>query len=176
MGTYSPVSGNDARSILAWVYPTAYALGTASNLNSTILTYGSETGGRRLHINLTGSGKVRVFYTSSRQYTIDTTLPTNEWSFVTMTLPNAAFQRDTLIYVNGVLQPGTASAPTDDIDTDAPSGLGFTIGKYSGQPIDFIGTIDEVAVFDRELTVYEIANLFLSAQAPLERATILVIR
>jgi len=81
-----------------------------------------------------------------------------------------------VMYLNGALAPGAASAPSDDVNTPSPSGLGFTVGRFSGQPLDFMGTIDEVAIFDRQLTVYEVANLFLAAQKPEERSTVFIIR
>jgi len=176
MGNYSPVSGGNARTVLAWVNPTTFASGIAPNLSSTVLTYGSETGGQRFHLNLTSDGRIRVHYTAGRNYTTTGSISTNEWSFIALTLPDSAFQRDTVMYLNGALAPGAASAPSDDVNTPSPSGLGFTVGRFSGQPLDFMGTIDEVAIFDRQLTVYEVANLFLAAQKPEERSTVFIIR
>ena len=155
MGVYAPVTGGGARTILAWIKPTATGFGS-------IVTYGKNSKGQN-HLIWKRDGEIMwSAYHSTGQATTDT-VPINEWTFFATTLPNNALGSETVVYFNG--QPA-ASTSMGDWTVNTVVEWDFEIGQWAGYDADFIGVIDEVAAFDYELTGQQIAGLFDAATVP----------
>ena len=164
---YTPVSGSDARTIVAWINPSSYSdhpweghvvvgYGGGSAWQGLRFGLGYPSEPDRLQVNF-GHGGSKVYSTTE-------TIPLDQWSFVAFSIPDGAAITDTSLYING--QPVTATYPSPDtINTVA--GTPLAIGEFSpgefGQRFD--GVIDEVAIFDYELSEQQMADLFDAATA-----------
>ena len=84
-----------------------------------------------------------------------TAVDDGEWHFIAGTFGNKKVR----IYVNGVMEQEVTSTGEVDIKpNDWPIALGVEANNLSGQP--YAGMIDEVAIFNRELSAAEIMDIF----------------
>lgn len=92
-------------------------------------------------------------------YNINTTIPTGEWSYVVGTYDN----RTERLYVDGVLE--------DSYAVDGPVDEGGAVPHIGAHPSGnhFNGTIDEVRLWDRDLTPAEI-NVSMTGRFPPNRS------
>ncbi len=90
----------------------------------------------------------------------NTPVDDNEWHFIAGTFGNQTLR----IYVDGIQEGEVGSAGGVDINpNDWPVMIGAESSSNGGQ--QFVGTVDEVAMFNRELTADEIRNIFVNGMA-----------
>ncbi|MEI6500639.1 MAG: LamG domain-containing protein, partial [Armatimonadota bacterium] len=155
IGPHRLLSPEDGISVEMWVNP-----GQAKESNRWLLnTVGDSRTGYRLGL---GDGKVcwQIPKTAwSHELAAPEELPVGQWSHVVGTFDNETMR----LYVNGV-QVGSLvrQGPLN------PSEAGVSLGTYTpghGGAF-FIGTMDEVKIWDRGLTAEEVKQHFTAASAP----------
>ena len=99
------------------------------------------------------------FFVANTSSIADGTTPCDddEWHFVVGTFGNKTVR----MYVDGVLEGEGQSANSVDIN---PNDLPLTVGN-SADNNPLTGVVDEIAMFDRELTADEVATMFVSGIA-----------
>jgi hypothetical protein len=116
--------------------------------HSTVLALASEC---------SSDGSYQEGVTATPINTQGGTLLEGQWQHIAMTFKASKFLR---LYVNGELKAETEAVITDQLfDNNTPLLIGtdFQIGgAHSGQPREFTGIIDEVAIFNRALSDEEI--------------------
>ena len=116
-----------------------------------------QTSGFDLVLTLNAAVPRLEFFVNNTSSIVDATAPINdgEWHFVAATFGNQTLR----MYVDGVLENENGSAGGVDINpNDWPIMVGAESSSNGGQ--QFIGTLDEVAVFNRELSADEIFAIF----------------
>ena len=84
-----------------------------------------------------------------------TPVDNGEWHFIAGTFGNKKLR----IYVDGVMENEVTSTGSNDIKpNDWPIRLGCEANASKGQ--QYVGMIDEVAIFNRELSADEILDIF----------------
>ena len=136
----------------AWIFPTA----TPSDLASVL----SNDQNYEFHLN----SARRLFWWwggGDRELTSNTRIALNQWTHVAITFRSVAGSARQRIYINGVLD----SATNDWEGTLAPNGCNFYIGgdvNTGGCDLipgrAFRGSIDEVKLYNYELTATEVNN------------------
>lgn len=140
----------------AWIYPTnvdgnprpilAKRQGTGANYGYTMFIFG----GARMNIDIAGSG--------SQRFDTGVVFSTNTWYHVAATYNGSLASNRLKFYVNGALasqhQPTATSIPATDANAI------FSIGSMAGSSFTFLGSIDEVAIYERVLSPTEIAARF----------------
>ena len=143
--TYSGISGNTSRSVEAWI-KTPFVTG-----QEVITDWGTASTGGRFTFALI-DGKVRVEVHGSG-VTSTTVVGDNTWHHVAVTFNNSSSPKYR-VYVDGVLE--NSFNITTTINT------GTTVNLRLGQRIDganeFIGSMDEVRVWNTQRTAAEIQS------------------
>ena len=148
-GTDPSLTLLDAITMEAWVFPT-------SHLNyPRIVKFGvSESNNQGIHLQLTtsdvfrfyiGDGAVRRY--ASKQGNL------NEWTHLVGTFDG----QNVILYMNGVFVDASAFSNVTTISYNNSSRY---IGTFSSGSSPFIGTIDEVCVYNRALSSAEIQQLY----------------
>ncbi len=111
----------------------------------------SERYDRNITINRDGSVSTRIYDGGSRTVTSGARLTAGQWTHITIT-SNGTFLR---LYVNGVLQNSisTGSAITNYSTPE------LVLGQATGSAGYFRGQINDVRMYDRVMSDYEIAEL-----------------
>ena len=95
-----------------------------------------------------------------------TSVDDGEWHFITGTFGNQTLR----IYVDGIQEGEVGSNGGVDINpNDLPVMIGGESSSNGGQ--QYVGNVDEVAMFNRELTAEEIQNIFVNGMAVPELAS-----
>lgn len=146
--TYSGVLGSANRTFEAWVN-----VSSSATANTAILDYGLNAVGSRNTFLVNPSNQL-AFISGGTNANITSSLnavPSNQWTHVAFVLNNGTGY----LYVNGA-QVGTGSLTT----VNTPSGnANLRIGqRVSGGSIPFVGSIDEVRVWNYARTSAEIQN------------------
>ena len=112
-------------------------------------TYNQNLEGKRIRMMLGGNG----WYFLS-----DTDLQIEEWHFVVVTYKDGIGK----IYINGELNLVNTSNATSIIPSTTPMRFGFDTGVRTGPNYDdsFIGKLDNIRIYNRELSIDEIAILY----------------
>jgi hypothetical protein len=112
-------------------------------------TYNQNLEGKRIRMMLGGNG----WYFLS-----DTDLQIDEWHFVVVTYKDGIGK----IYINGELNLVNTSNATTIIPSTTPMRFGFDTGVRTGPDYDdsFIGKLDNIRIYNRELSIDEIAILY----------------
>lgn len=146
-----PTSGSislwaDPSDISSWMSPAGWKYAPSSG--GYILVDEGGSGNWRAVFNSSGLGEADVQSTSS--------IPFNEWSYVTMTWNKEGSTTTISLYVNGVPQGATTTTQT------ATSSIGDFYYGTAGQSAnnDYNGYIDDVRVYDRALTPTEIQGIY----------------
>lgn len=149
----------DALSFSAWIKnpDVTPAQSLISSVQSVAGTKGwsviTQNGLCRFLVYVNGDGDRSVIETSSTVFTGDT------WAFITVTKAAGTLSSGMKIYIDGVLAATTItlSASSSTFQTTNPLNLGDwgTVGD-----IPFQGTIDDVRIYDHELTAQEVSDLF----------------
>lgn len=136
-------------SIEAWVRPT----NDDSASGGGVIVSKGGTGGWEYAISRDGAGFYAVVWTTvgnARAWLFgDWLYPSNQWHHVVVTMQDNVALR---MYVDGALATSTTSWTLTSTNTTS----GHEIGRRPDGADPFIGDIDEVAYYDRELTASEI--------------------
>ena len=141
--TYSGISGSSARTVEAWI---------KCPLNSTqkvIVDWGSMTIGQRFTLNLIG-GKARI-EVGGNGVTGTTVVADNNWHHIAVTFDNSRTSKFSL-YVDGALE----SSFNLTVSTNTSSTGNLRIGSRVDGVNRFIGTIDEVRVYNYAKTLAQV--------------------
>ena len=140
-------------SLSGWIYPVSLGVNGYGRIFDKSTT---TSGGNGFYIYYSGSGLIysNINNGGARSSAVNA-ISLNRWQHVVVTVaPNSTIS----IYVNGVLSgtPGTSGA-LSGITTTNP----FTIGNRSNEPDrGFDGKIEEVALWNRDLSSTEVSDLY----------------
>ena len=141
--------GDSARSISGW-----FNAGSASTQRASFFVYGSGGNGRLLAI--TADRAVASVGVGGHVWGVGLSLNAG-WHHIAVTYPAGGDSESFSIYVDGVLQaPGTLSGSVQTIDTGS-------IAAYIGQSVGlhhYEGEIDDLHLYDFELSAAQVQNLF----------------
>ncbi len=146
---YQGILGTNPFSISAWIKTSG---------NGTMVGWGSTAGGvTRVEFRVDQN---RLRCESSGNVQGNTTLPDGEWIHAAVTvIENASIDDpDVLLYLNGVVDNRTSTGAAAPLNMAA--GFDVTIGRrHSAGQRWFIGSMDEVRIYDRTLSAGEVAGL-----------------
>jgi methionine-rich copper-binding protein CopC len=162
----------------AWIYITSYPANVGSGPWGTIVgsEYGSTHSGIGLYVGGLGNGSPSGvppgaidldIGNGSSWYSVYTTsqVPLNQWVLITAT---ATANNPAQIYFNGVLQP--TMTPSGEVVWNGTvaytgSGDGFAIGQTVNENYSFNGLIDEVQVYNTNLTAAQVQAIYNAGNA-----------
>jgi hypothetical protein len=127
-----------------------------------------QTNGYDLVLNQGTQVPMLEFFVNNTTSQVMATTPVddNEWHFIAGTFGNQTLR----IYVDGIQEGEVGSNGGVDINpNDLPVMIGAESSSNGGQ--QYVGTVDEVAMFNRELTAEEIQNIFVNGMAVPELAS-----
>ncbi|USD32879.1 MULTISPECIES: DUF6701 domain-containing protein [Vibrio] len=142
---------NKTLTVSAWIYPT-------SKPNSGLFSIFSKDTNFELHLD----SNRRIYWwwqeknSSTRNLTSSSTVPLNDWTFVTIRYDSKKSKAS--LFINGELRASRSSNQNKQLQTNSNP---FQIGQdqnYSGRAFD--GAIDEVQIFDEALTEQQIRQLY----------------
>jgi len=147
-------SSDSPFSISAWIKP------DVTSRFRLIFKYGSTL--KEYFMQIAGGGKLQVALKDSINggsigRNGNTTIPTASWSHVVMTYNGSGSATRIKVYLNGVLDNGSTTGSgsyTAMSNTSEP----LEIGRFSASYAD--GHIDEVAVFNTELSASDITTIY----------------
>jgi len=154
----SELNGSSEMSLACWVFnrnisSDGYVFGTTTTANSsTIYMWADVTG--ETNTNCYSFG-VATSSTGRPESNSDSALQ-GVWQHVVGTMNGA----NRAIYVDGILQGTKDAASTTTVQTQSEN---MTIGDWIANGAGFDGYIADVAIWDRELSANESANLYKSA-------------
>jgi hypothetical protein len=157
---YKGVLGTSAFSITAWVKTS-----NPANIEQ-LVHWGADVGGQRVEFRI-NSNRLRISHGSGNVQG-NTDLIDGQWHHVAATvIENAtASSGDVTFYVDGE-DDTMESTDADGWDIVANDALDVTIGyRPTRGDRPFIGSIDDVRIYDRELTQEEIQQIMLSGGEP----------
>jgi len=144
---YKGILGPNPFSITAWI--------NTSDVEGTIMGWGSTAGGvTRVEFRI---NEDRLRCESSGNVQGDTTLPNNEWFHAAVTVKANAIidDPDVTLYLNGQVNNRTSTGSANPLQMAA--GYDVTIARrHSGSARWLDALIDDVRIYDKELTVKEI--------------------
>ena len=127
-----------------------------------------QTSGYDLVLNMNTHVPMLEFFVNNTTSQVMGTTPVDdgEWHFIAGTFGNQTLR----IYVDGIQEGEVGSAGGVDINpNDWPVMIGAESSSNGGQ--QYVGVVDEVAMFNRELAAEEIQNIFANGMAPPELAS-----
>jgi len=156
---YSGVTGSDTRTVEAWVKPESGVDYTVSE-NTHVVDWGLNNNGERYSIRLSDEGGgdpvLRVEVQGGFKYG-STQLDREEWNHIAVVLPEGSSDvTDHRLYVNGELD-STGEQASQTIDTAEATAF---ISRNNEQDRDFIGSVDEVAIYNEELAEQSIEERY----------------
>lgn len=152
--SYGDGSSDLPFSISAWIKPDVTAR------FRLIFKYGSTL--KEYFMQIAGGGKLQVtLYDNNNSASIsrngNTSITTASWSHVVMTYNGSGAATRIKVYLNGVLDNGSTTG-TGSYTAMSNTSQPFEIGRFSASYAD--GHIDEVAVFNTELSATDVANIY----------------
>ena len=153
-GTDPSLTLLNAITMEAWVFPTSHA-----NYPRIVKFGVSESNSQGTHLQLTTSDYFRFYIgdgTVKRYASKQGNL--NEWTHLVGTFDG----QNVILYMNGVLADSSAFSAATTISYNNSSRY---IGTFSSGSSPFIGTIDEVRVYDRALSSAEVYKLYAQGAA-----------
>jgi VCBS repeat-containing protein len=156
---YKGVTGTDVRSLSAWI--------NTNNGNEIIMSWGRNVNGDKWVFRTNNTGELRLEVNGGFRYGT-TKVNDGNWHHVAMTWENDGSPdvTDALLYVDGALETiignntnvvGTASFQNVVIGAEIP-------GSAGGNR-DFLGQIDDVAIWNRALSAADITLIYESGTA-----------
>ncbi|KKN77237.1 hypothetical protein LCGC14_0362150 [marine sediment metagenome] len=124
--------------------------------NSFLYWGTSASVGRNVQLQVNNDNRIRMFFGNGFLNGATPLVP-NEWSHVLFVHPSGANYTEMVIYLNGVEDTGTNSGTNS---VDILSGDDFRLGQVPAGGFMFTGCLDEVALFDSELTSANARNIF----------------
>ncbi|MHC4324932.1 MAG: LamG domain-containing protein, partial [Planctomycetota bacterium] len=146
---YKGVLGTNPLSIACWIK-------TTNTATQQIIHYGTDIGGQRIEFRIqsdefrlsNGNGNARS----------TTAVTDGEWHHVVVTLPENSLIDDARFYLDG--EPDTLTRSDADSWFDVVADWDVTIGyRLARNDRPFIGSIDEVAIYDKVLTQEEVLQI-----------------
>ncbi len=148
-----PITGNTTRTVSAWVNTTTTSLDTVLSWGSTTATPGSK-----FDFDVAANGTLEVGVHSGRTTGSGATVNNGAWRMVTVVLPTGGTTiADLAFYVDGGFQ--YTGSGTQTVATQA--GV-LQIGRFANNTNaqDFLGLIDDVAIWNESLSADEVTGLF----------------
>ncbi len=143
----SGVSPHTSLTLTAWINPTTYP----TERSTIILGWGGY------YLSLYSDGSVQTYWygkTPSGYFSSGSgTVPLNSWSFVAAVWESSSVS----LYVNGLLKSATSTTGSGNSSTATNIGAESTARQ-------FIGSIDDVRIYNRALSAEEVQDLFIEAQ------------
>lgn len=164
----------NAITLQAWVYPTAYSTVSSNGYWSFIMgsEQDSSIAGAALFMNgqnnnISGFPPGGVEFdlgdgTHWHEALTTTQLPLNQWTLLTAT---ATANNPMQVYFNGVAQPTIANGTSQWTGTVSYNGALFAIGQQVEYNRPFTGLIDEVQVYNAALTQAQIQSIYNAGNA-----------
>lgn len=146
MTTYAGITGNQSRTIEAWIRP--YYKST----QSVIVDMGANATGQRFTLNILG-GKLRIEVQGSG-YTGTTNIMDSTWHHVAVTYDNSLATNKYSMYVDGNLE-GTFDISTP-VNTALNGPVRIGIRTDAGADKFYLGQMDEVRIWNRARSLSEI--------------------
>ena len=148
---YTGVTGSHSRTVTAWINADV-------STDGTIVMWGddSDAGGKWL-FRINTDGKLRI--SASGGYAIATTdLRGTGWHHVAVVLADdgTVTTDDIQFYIDGMLDPASFVSSVAIDTTDIAN---VTVGATPLATLPFKGMIDDVRIYDRALTIIELADL-----------------
>jgi len=144
-------TGNGAFTYVAWVNPDTISGHTTLG---TIIEYGEFPDSlKSVNLHLRETGEIRLAWRGGLEVKSTTNLTVGNWFHVAGTYSGS----EAKVYVNGVLEANESYSSSNLVNDHA------TIGVYpwaTGDTYCFIGTIDEVGIWNRTLNSTEISDLY----------------
>ena len=146
---------DDKYSVALWVYPTAATGALVTKVGDVV-----EPNGHGLHLK---DGKVQYNYVSKWldegiRVQSEKTLPLNEWHHIALTYDGTRYAEGVKLYVDG--QPWKWEVLLDDLNNPRPLRREpLRIGGGGGPDNRFQGRIDDVRIYERELSAAEVGVL-----------------
>lgn len=147
-GTNASLRMTAAGTLSAWVYQ------TTSNNYATVIgndDFDTDRHGYNFFIRLNGTISLELASASASQSVNGSTISNNSWHHIAATWDGTNVH----IYIDGV--DGGANSQTV---TPTANTASFKIGNASIGSYDYVGTVDEVGVWNRALTGAEITSLY----------------
>ena len=158
---YKGILGGAARTVAAWVKTTSS--GTSDGNSSTIVEWGSNSGGQRMCFRVYG-GRLRCEH-GNGNLQADTSLADDEWHHVAVVVTeNATISNpDVKLYLDG--EDDTRDT-TDGDAFNTTAGPDVSIGRRPVTDTRFFdGLIDDVRIYDAALTAEQIQQLATATKA-----------
>lgn len=167
VSTFKGISGDDDRSISAWIK-------TTSAGNHAICSWGTTVPTRkwifRVNNGYGTAGTMRV-ETQGGRIIGNTVVSDGAWHHVAAVFVNDGTPdvQEVKLYVDGQFDAvfGGSPAPSHSasaaVNTDTVNGINFMIGNGHGNE-RFLGKIDEIGVYDRGLSATDVEGLFKMGQ------------
>ena len=150
---FKGVTGTGARTIALWM-----KAGSQTNANATLVSWGDDGGGERYDFRLiNGFPRVEV---AGGGITATAGVLDGQWHHVAAVLPNdgSPNTNEITIYIDGVADSATGSNRAINTPSVNDVRIGNSFLTAFGER-DYIGQLDEVRIYDRDLTAEEIAIL-----------------
>lgn len=159
----SGVLGGAARTFAAWIKASANQPNFA-----TFLAYGNNGTGQAIRFRLDPSGFLRLEYSGSAALGSTRRLNDDQWHHVAATLPDNATAGDTVFYIDGNVEPTKVTNPGRVLNTTEGNMHPMTIGnsRHSLGNYGFNGVVDDLRIYDTQLTQAEIQALVFGAGNP----------
>ena len=152
---------NNSFSLSAWVF-----IDSVSTQNGLIAkrNIGSSSSNKMWYFEINTSSQIRfLWYTSSSSSNTSSTdtIPLNTWTHVVVT-SNGAGANGLTFYINGTADSGGAKTSPSSASSIQQTGTPFWIGARGGNSSAQYtnGKIDQVSVFDYELSASQVSTLY----------------
>jgi len=157
---YQGISGNNARTITAWINPAI----AQTNSNPTIVSWGPNTTGKRFDLRLVGSSSPNQIRLEITGAAVNGTanVADGNWHHVAVTFPAGGTLGSIQLYVDGSLDTttvvtGSSSAAVNTTATNVLIGYDLT-----GNSRYFTGLIDDVRIYSSSLALSDIQQIALA--------------
>ena len=143
----------------AWVYINGYGAGCTGDQE---IIFKRDSGGTNYQFYYGGDTPGRTnkisYYDGTNTLISNDTVNQGVWNHVALTVDDAG--NSGTIYINGVSSGSGTANIGGDSTPDLYIGLSYDVGQCSGQDYPFFGMIDEVRIYNRELSVAEMTQLY----------------
>ena len=126
----------------------------------------NATSGGRLTLDLRGTGgstdRIRV-----RENATNAALSDGIWHMLTATYDGSGNASGVALYIDGVVVPGGLEIQNDALITDTSTADILSIASRSGGGTNFTGNMDEVNIWDSEMSAAQVTTLY-NAGTPID--------
>ncbi len=133
---------------------------TSLGVSQEVIVAKESSGGDGYYIDVL-SGNLRfVFFSSGSGYVTSSSSTINDgnWHYFSCTFDGSGNRSGMKVYIDGVLSnTGTASA----IGGDITNSVNFTVGAFSNGANQFTGTMDEIRVYNAQLSAAQVSALYM---------------